>query len=301
MNKLIKIIKIIFFKDVYAIGYRTNNDEGEFKIKADIPYQIIPPTEKEWYADPFLFEYDNDKYLFAEVMNYADGRGSIGVLKLNGDKQFKTVLKEPFHLSYPNVFKCKDNIYMIPETNSAKQLRLYKCNRFPYKWELEWIMLKDVKYVDTSVYLSNDTIYAETHDKLLNKNRFFKIDIEKRNIEEITNTDNKYINIRPGGNFIKTKSGIYHALQNCEEVYGEYLHIGKVDSFNNNGLSETEIMTYKVSDIKTTDKKHYERVHTFNKCKEIEVIDLLYTKLDLVHFFNKLQVSIKQKFFRKKQ
>lgn len=36
-----------------------------------------------------------------------------------------------------------------------------------------------------------------------------------------------------GSNFIKTKCGIYHALQNCEEVYGEYLHIGKIDKIQN--------------------------------------------------------------------
>mgnify|MGYP004686522047 CR=1 FL=1 len=296
MNKLTKLFNILFFKDVYALGYRVNNNDGELTIKADIPYNIIPPTDKEWYADPFLFEYGNECYLFAEIMNYKNKRGSIGVLNLNEDKRrFRIALQESFHLSYPNVFRYKNNIYMIPETCFVKQLRLYKCISFPNKWELEWVMLDDVTYVDTSIYISNDMIFAETHDKTANRNRFFKIDVDNRCIKEIIPTNDKYIDIRNGGNFIKTTSGVFHALQDCENVYGEYLHIAKVDKFDEQGLIETEISQYKVSDIKTTNKKRYERIHTFNRCMDVEVVDLFFSKLDLLHVFPKLIASIKCK------
>ena len=30
---------------------------------------------------------------------------------------FREVLREPFHLSYPNLFFFEDEIYMIPESN----------------------------------------------------------------------------------------------------------------------------------------------------------------------------------------
>lgn len=296
MNRLTKIIKILFKKEIYAIGYRINSDNDEFKIHSEIPYQIIPPEKNEWYADPFLFSYNNEIYLFAEVMNYSDGKGSIGVLNLNKEKKFKTALSEPFHLSYPNVFKYKNEIYMIPETCFSNQLRLYKSSQFPNKWELEWIMLDGVKYVDTSVFILNDKIYLETQDKVLNGNKCFKIDIGKKGIEEINLTHKKYINRRCGGNFFETKSGIYHALQNCDEEYGQYLHIGKIESFDDYGISETEVSTLKVSDIQTADKKKYERVHTFNKCGDIEVIDLLYTKLDLINLLPKFIHSLKHKF-----
>ena len=45
------------------------------------------------------------------------------------------VLREPFHLSYPYVFRWRGQWYMTPETLDAGCIRLYRARRFPADWE----------------------------------------------------------------------------------------------------------------------------------------------------------------------
>ena len=47
------------------------------------------------------------------------------------------MLKEPFHLSYPYVFKHKGTYYMIPESRAAGAVRLYRARSFPLSLEFD--------------------------------------------------------------------------------------------------------------------------------------------------------------------
>lgn len=273
MNKLKKLFKILFFREIYALAIR--NGEGE-------KFKIIYPTDAEWYADPFLFEYKNEVWLFSEVMNYENGRGHIGVMKLGEQNTFKTALAEPFHLSFPNVFAHDGNIYMLPETCFSNSLRLYRCIDFPCKWTLESVLLDDVRFVDTAVFDNDGQLYLETFDKDSGGNRLFEFNIAEKRLLEIDSSAGNFVNRRPGGNFICGADGVYHALQNCDREYGEYLHIAKVERFDSDGLFENEITQVKVENLRLENHNlKFKRIHTFNSCKGYDVIDLLYTKLDL--------------------
>ncbi len=59
------------------------------------------------------------------------------------------VLREPFHLSYPFVFQEESDMYMIPETNKASQVRLYVASRYPDRWVLARVLLAERRYVDS--------------------------------------------------------------------------------------------------------------------------------------------------------
>lgn len=153
VRNIVKLLKIFGTKESYAIGYR--NHEGEDISYRDArKYTLIMPSKTEWYADPFLFEYQGKTYLFAEIMKDENNwRGVLGVCCLSDNEtHFEVVLSESFHLSYPFVFSYKDEIYMMPETYSSNQLRLYKCKNFPNNWELEWILLDAVHFVDTTLF-----------------------------------------------------------------------------------------------------------------------------------------------------
>lgn len=45
---------------------------------------------------------------------------------------------------------------------------------------------------------------------------------------ELAALKGNYVDKRPAGNFIQYDNGIYHALQECGRVYGEYLHLCKL-------------------------------------------------------------------------
>jgi hypothetical protein len=61
------------------------------------------------------------------------------------------VLAEPFHLSYPYVFKWEGEHYMVPESFEANAVRLYRAVDFPSSWSFVSNLLTGDQYVDSSV------------------------------------------------------------------------------------------------------------------------------------------------------
>ena len=64
------------------------------------------------------------------------------MLKLNGDKLMGVwdVIEEKFHLSYPFIFRFKNKYYLIPDSSSNFDIRIYLSNQFPFKWRLYKIL-----------------------------------------------------------------------------------------------------------------------------------------------------------------
>ena len=89
-------------------------------------------------ADPFLLRRDGQIYLFFEIMNGDTDRGEIAYATSHDGLAWQygaVVLREPFHLSYPQVFVWQDSVYMIPETRQADAIRLYRAEAFPGGWQ----------------------------------------------------------------------------------------------------------------------------------------------------------------------
>src|SRR5690606_5950809 len=96
-------------------------------------------------------------YLFVEIKG--EGNADIALLtSSNGlDYSYKgIVLDEVFHLSYPQVFKLKDEFYMLPETAGSNNILLYKAEIFPYNWKVIDTLLKDIELKDPSLLLSEE-------------------------------------------------------------------------------------------------------------------------------------------------
>ena len=264
-----------FFKWSYAIAYREVNDNKEHFNEKN-RFHVIEPTLHTWYADPFPFIDGEKRYIFAELCDDKNcERGTIGVMDLDKGESFTEIINEPFHMSYPNVFKYADDFYMIPETGASKSLRLYKAKEFPYKWELASILKGNIEIVDTSLLYKDEKIYAIGQLMNEQKNVMFELNLNNYSVRECE-LEGDYLDKRPGGNFTVLEDGIYHALQECGNVYGEYLHICKLDSFDGKVLNEKEIKEFHVSDMILDSKRPYRRVHTYNKVGNLEVYDLMY-------------------------
>jgi hypothetical protein len=95
-------------------------------------------------ADPFAVEHDGRWHLFFEVMNRDSGKGDIAYA-WSDDLMVWTydriVLAEPFHLSYPAIYRDGGEFWMIPETWESGEVRLYRATSFPYGWELVSVLL----------------------------------------------------------------------------------------------------------------------------------------------------------------
>lgn len=89
-------------------------------------------------ADPFGLWENGKLYVFVEAFDYRTNRGVIDVLVYDDTFRLlerQRVLDEPWHLSYPNVFRHDGDIYMLPEGFKSGRLTLYRAVNFPYEWE----------------------------------------------------------------------------------------------------------------------------------------------------------------------
>jgi hypothetical protein len=96
---------------------------------------LSAPRGRMW-ADPFLLRHGGSTVCFVEDLVYATGRAHITALELegNGARELGAALREPFHLSFPFVFRSAGELYMCPEASSSGRLTLYRCAEFPLKW-----------------------------------------------------------------------------------------------------------------------------------------------------------------------
>jgi hypothetical protein len=96
----------------------------------DVPARFV--------ADPFMLPVNGLWHMFFEVLNNQNDRGEIGLATSHDGLAWqyqRIVLAEPFHLSYPCVFRWNQDFYMVPETLGAGAVRLYRAASFPAKWE----------------------------------------------------------------------------------------------------------------------------------------------------------------------
>lgn len=190
-------------------------------------------------ADPFIITYDSKFYMFFEVYNKKSERGEIGLAtSFDGEKWCyeRIVLSEQYHLSYPHVFKFRDEFYMIPESIEAKGVFLYKAKGFPYEWDKVTELING-NYLDSSIfeYRNKWWIFTGSNDGNLH---LFYSDTIKDGWTEHPNSPiiSKNYNVtRPAGRVIMNERGIYRFTQDNVPYYGKL-----VRSFKINKLSETE-------------------------------------------------------------
>ena len=90
-----------------------------------------------YVADPFMVRTAAGSFLFFEAFNWRANKGELAVASSPDGRSWRyegVVLAEPFHLSYPHVFRAGDAWYMTPESAQAGAVRLYRSERFPFDW-----------------------------------------------------------------------------------------------------------------------------------------------------------------------
>ena len=70
------------FAESWNVAWRKINREGILTDKIT-PFAIIKNSFRYWAADPFLFEHENQVYIFVELYDYIKCRGCLGYCKRN--------------------------------------------------------------------------------------------------------------------------------------------------------------------------------------------------------------------------
>jgi hypothetical protein len=115
---------------------------------------VIRNPPNRYLADPFVLYKNGSHLCFVEDFNYSTNKGQITAFEITRDgyTELGCALKEDFHLSYPFVFEDSTDLYMCPESQAAREIRLYKCVSYPLEWKLQRVLMKGVSAADTILF-----------------------------------------------------------------------------------------------------------------------------------------------------
>lgn len=118
----------------------------------------VSDVRARYVADPFMLRRESGWYMFFEVLE-ENGRGKIAHARSDDGQRWVyrgIVLEEPFHLSYPYVTAVDGEVYLVPESGAAGDVRLYRANPFPSRWVLAETLLSGAPYADSSLVHFHD-------------------------------------------------------------------------------------------------------------------------------------------------
>ena len=164
--------------------------------------------------------------MFVELKGEKDADIALFTSPDGWDYQYKgVVLDEPFHLSFPQVFRHNDKFYMLPETSQAENVILYKATNFPYSWKKVDTLIKNRKLKDPAILLSPDLNLIVTVDDHMQQ-FMFTADSLNGTWKEAENYTGRLGNeTRPGGRFFALNGNYYLPVQDRKYGYGSAISI----------------------------------------------------------------------------
>ena len=233
-------------------------------------------------ADPFLMVRGDALYIFLESQSPRHQGKIIGyrTTDLNNYKSLGTILEEDHHLSYPFVFNYDDSQYLIPESESAGEVALYKFEDFPYRPKKIKVLLYG-NYHDSSLFYHHKIWYLFTTSskglEIFWTENLMESNFQPHAANPITSNP-KFS--RSAGSIFIINNKIFRPCQDCSNSYGENIHIMEItdlschkyserkiynnlfnstfSKWNKNGGHHLSIVNFMDKYIIATDKKHYD-------------------------------------------
>jgi hypothetical protein len=197
-------------------------------------------------ADPFLLRSSGLWYLFFEVWNAASDRGEVAYATSHDGLNWvygAIVLREPFHLSYPQVVAWEGAVYMIPETRQDNSVRLYQADEFPCRWRHVTTLFRG-PFADATLLRHRDRwwLFAQ---RGLDELRLFMGEEERLDGAWREHPDSPLWAgnrrcTRPGGRMLGYDGRILRFAQDGLPSYGSRLRVFEVERLDETGYAEHE-------------------------------------------------------------
>ena len=102
---------------------------------------------------PFITCKEQRIWMVFEIKNRSTRRGEVGLAVGDGESwnYQGSVLRESYHLSYPYVFECDGEYFMVPESLEPGAIRLYRSDPFPSRWVHEADLVRG-QFADPSLF-----------------------------------------------------------------------------------------------------------------------------------------------------
>ena len=282
-----------FGGDVYNIGIIQYSDDIIYCSK--IPHiQWLKHSYKDrWFADPFILEYDDTTItIFVEAYIYSKRKGVIG--KIIADRktfkllEYTTILELDTHLSFPAIIRKNDGIYVYPENCHSGKSYIYKYDRgkdlLIDPMELSPLSLTDaiITFVDGHEIMLA-TLSSNPHGKEITV-----LQRTEKNIFIPTQTiildDNT---ARGAGLSFLVGEKVIRPSQDCNDGYGRGVVFQEI--ICDNGVYYVKA----INRIMACDDIYKEGFHTFNRHKELAIVDGYYKPSGIIsRLLNNVQIYL---------
>ena len=240
----------------------------------------ITPTEKSFFADPFLVSYKGDSYVFFEEYDYARRKGHIAYVRANDPGRVsepRPAIRKPYHLSYPCVFQHDRHLYCVPEQHESRTIALYEAVDFPDEWREKCILVPNFAGLDPTVFLHEQTwwMFAANfeNDDQSNLYLFHADDLEGPWHPHAKNpVRHSKKKTRPAGNVFSANGKLIRPSQNCTHTYGGSIILNEIVTLTTQDFQERVFREIKPRET----WRHSSGLHTLSTIGSVTVIDAKY-------------------------
>ena len=233
---------------------------------------ITPRSARELIADPFGLEENGKLVIFAEQLIYGKSAGQILRLETEGLHARQTLLRRPWHLSYPFVVEEAGRRFIVPEQSQSGTVAFY-----PYASGevgepsaiLEGFDAVDSTFLFhegrwwlfcTHAYSPNGALHLYFSDRLLGPYR-------PHPMNPIVTDPSR---ARPGGRIIRSPDGLLRPAQDCSQSYGMALVLCKIEALTLNEYKERPITRIEPGQLRGG---FAEGLHTLDHTEHYVVLD----------------------------
>lgn len=282
----------------YNIGFLQTDSilnliEGD-KYNEEVIWVNRGAYKKGWIADPFILSIDQDSIIVLVeewVDELSKGRLSKLIIDKNSYivKSVKPILESQTHLSFPNIWKENDKVYVYPENYQSGGLYIYEYD-FMNDSLIDKRLLVAEPLLDAQLVRINDIYYLfgikESNGKLQNNYLYI---YKSQSLfgpytihQEIFNKEKKE---RGAGSIIESNGHLYRPAQCCENGYGKSLIFYQLELDSKEHFSEIEVGRM----LPNPKGRYSEKLHTFNSYDNYVVIDgNEYNCQMLVNFYRRI-------------
>ncbi|WP_025035328.1 glucosamine inositolphosphorylceramide transferase family protein [Bradyrhizobium sp. DOA9] len=275
-----EIYRLCCYAPHWHIGWRFNEGPGVWQT-GDLSgpgWNVLRDPGNHFYADPVPVSWQGRTFAFFEDLDHRVGKGIISAIEF-GDAgpvgEVMPVLEEPCHLSYPFLIEDDGELYMIPESSTRGDVVLYKCVRFPDKWERYATLLSGLELADVTITRHNGLYYlfGAWRDGTGGFSDSLAIYYADRILGPWSPHASNPVLIdrastRPAGNFVTLNDKLWRPVQDCSDGYGAALALAEVVE-----LSPTAFKQIVRHALKPGPAWPGRKLHTLNRCGRLELID----------------------------
>lgn len=255
--------------------------EGLAGISGKVTW-LPDPGPWRYLADPFGLQRNGATHVFVEAFDYRTKHAAIEHHEFGPDLVWRskaTVLSRPFHLSYPYIIEHAGEVFMIPESQQAGEIALYRAREFPRKWVRETALLAGIPGAEASVlqhegrwWMFFTVVGPQARDQR---------ELHVAYADQLTGPWQLHPQnpvrqdrrgARPGGTPFHTKDGgVILPVQDCGRTYGGSLRLLWFTTLTPEHIAIERLAPEITGDLFSP--THHDGCHTLAKCGELTLID----------------------------